>query len=67
MKMSEAFKCDRCGHYGHWADTTTLYGSIIQNALKHGWCPSKIDLCSDCANQLRTILFEWWNSEKVVD
>ncbi len=62
--MAEAYKCDRCDKYGRWFDKDTMSGSIIKNSLKKGWYPDKIDLCESCSEELRSMLFNWWNKEQ---
>jgi len=62
------FKCDRCGMY--FDSFGVLRGArlggdfLLSGVLQPGWYPARVELCADCANQVRDFLREWWAEQE---
>ena len=63
--MAQAIKCDRCGEFciAHKSGEV-ISPRLLQNALKDGHYPEKIDLCEMCLIEIRGLLKTWWRGKE---
>ena len=67
--MSEAIRCDRCEGFDAncKGKSTNFETNVNLKAFSfRGTYPSRLDLCSECRQNLIRLLFNWWNKPKKV-